>query len=605
MKVNLGSFILRFLKLIAILLLTSWLLLRVSIDSVAISDNFEKGLLIIFGIWQICFWPRINSSLITFLVVTAFGLSSFSPNSGELLLGFLALTLTPSAFNGRLIKPVPVFVFIFSIYLVSRGLAGSLQFLFNSRIMELWTLLNPIQLKGAVDVLFEPIIIWIVFLVFWFRDVKSVLNASSVFKVVVPVVCIIHLVSFLLFGELAFAIRLNSEYLVGMTLFLGFLGIHILKRNNKLWPYVVALLVVCLIPLSQFTGSKQEDFLSQSLPLSATLEYGTLFGFGPLFQPTLESINLSIPQGMLNSLPSDLFWYFYFGGVVGLVGLVILLISIILQGRKFSFFNICLLFTSVCLLIFCPGIFITFEGILICGLFSSTTRQKIFSYKSLLPRHNFIRRGLFFFFLTLGVIITFEIGVVSFKIIRNLERLKSEPKSVEVTKEFVELLLIKEDRFFFYHRGFDPGEISRSFFENLKHGKYVRGASTISMQLAKILFLSNSKTIRRKIQQCLITVFLEAVLSKEEILYKYITNVDFGSGIIGVEKASRHFFGKKPSDLSERQSALLVLMFQDPRVIFNSIRTGRPIVNRAEVLLFRRNIASLDIIRMPHMEFVK
>jgi penicillin-binding protein 1A len=121
-----------------------------------------------------------------------------------------------------------------------------------------------------------------------------------------------------------------------------------------------------------------------------------------------------------------------------------------------------------------------------------------------------------------------------------------------------------EDRRFFRHVGVDPWGMGRAFWRNLRAGRVREGGSTISQQLAKTSFLSPHRTVIRKAQEALIALWLEAFLSKEEILSRYLSNVYFGDNVYGLRAAARHYFNVAPEDLTLAQSAMLAAVVNAP-----------------------------------------
>lgn len=113
-----------------------------------------------------------------------------------------------------------------------------------------------------------------------------------------------------------------------------------------------------------------------------------------------------------------------------------------------------------------------------------------------------------------------------------------------------------EDLEFFHHRGFSTFELTVALREALR-GEELRGASTITQQLAKNLWLSPSRNPLRKVREALLTRALERHLSKQRMLEIYLNVVEFGPGIYGVEAAARHYFDKPAALLTERESAML------------------------------------------------
>ncbi|MEA3057710.1 MAG: penicillin-binding protein [Sphingomonadales bacterium] len=121
-----------------------------------------------------------------------------------------------------------------------------------------------------------------------------------------------------------------------------------------------------------------------------------------------------------------------------------------------------------------------------------------------------------------------------------------------------------EDRRFYRHWGVDPRGIGRALLANLRGGGVREGGSTITQQLAKTNFLSGDRTIKRKAQEVIIAFWLEAWLTKQEILSRYMSSVYFGDGVYGLRAAAHHYFNRDPDKLSLAQSAMLAGLVQAP-----------------------------------------
>lgn len=134
----------------------------------------------------------------------------------------------------------------------------------------------------------------------------------------------------------------------------------------------------------------------------------------------------------------------------------------------------------------------------------------------------------------------------------------------EISPWLVKAVIATEDRRFFEHRGIDPIGVARALWANLHAGETVEGGSTISQQLAKNLFLTPERTLRRKLDEALIAIWLEAKLSKEEILTVYLNKVYLGAGAYGVEAAAQRYFAKRARDLGLAESALLAGLLKAP-----------------------------------------
>ncbi len=136
------------------------------------------------------------------------------------------------------------------------------------------------------------------------------------------------------------------------------------------------------------------------------------------------------------------------------------------------------------------------------------------------------------------------------------ERISSHVKSA---------VIASEDTRFVDHHGFDWGSLRRAASKNVKEGKIVSGGSTITQQLAKNLFLSPSRSVWRKTQESIVTLMLEAALSKQRILEIYLNVIEWGRGVYGIEAAARHYFNRSAEGISELQAAKLASYIPAPR----------------------------------------
>lgn len=121
-----------------------------------------------------------------------------------------------------------------------------------------------------------------------------------------------------------------------------------------------------------------------------------------------------------------------------------------------------------------------------------------------------------------------------------------------------------EDRRFYSHWGIDPRGILRAAWHNLGSGGVREGGSTITQQLAKNAFLDSDRTAGRKIREAMIALWLEAWLTKDEILSRYLSNVYFGDNVYGLTAASKHYFGRTPDKLNIGQAAMLAGLVKAP-----------------------------------------
>ena len=134
----------------------------------------------------------------------------------------------------------------------------------------------------------------------------------------------------------------------------------------------------------------------------------------------------------------------------------------------------------------------------------------------------------------------------------------------KIPKLFQDTIRVTEDASFYQHQGVDLAELKAAFKKNWQTGKYARGASTITQQLAKNLFLSTDKSIIRKIKEYLIARQLERQLSKQRIFELYLNVIEFGPGIFGVQAAADVFFSKDVARLNLEEIVRLTAVIPKP-----------------------------------------
>jgi monofunctional glycosyltransferase len=152
-------------------------------------------------------------------------------------------------------------------------------------------------------------------------------------------------------------------------------------------------------------------------------------------------------------------------------------------------------------------------------------------------------------------------------------------------------VLVAEDSAFWQHDGVDYEQLRESMEVNLERMEFVRGASTITQQLAKNLYLSPSKNPLRKLRELMITRRLEAELSKQRIFEIYLNVVEWGDGIYGAEAAARTYFGSSAAQLDARQAALLAGALVNARLLNPAHPTAR-LRRRQQLILARMGAAA-------------
>jgi penicillin-binding protein 1A len=140
-----------------------------------------------------------------------------------------------------------------------------------------------------------------------------------------------------------------------------------------------------------------------------------------------------------------------------------------------------------------------------------------------------------------------------------------EPVVVErLPEHVVQAFLAIEDRRFYSHWGIDPRGLARALWANVSGSSGTQGGSTITQQLAKISFLTPERSLTRKLREMLIAFWLEAWLTKDEILGRYLSNAYFGDNVYGLRAASLHYFDRQPERLKPEQAILLAGLVQAP-----------------------------------------
>jgi monofunctional biosynthetic peptidoglycan transglycosylase len=184
----------------------------------------------------------------------------------------------------------------------------------------------------------------------------------------------------------------------------------------------------------------------------------------------------------------------------------------------------------------------------------------------------------------------------------SIERMRAKKADPKITWTWVpyerisphlkRAIVVAEDARFTEHEGFDWDAIEKAMEKNRKKGKVVVGASTISQQLAKNLFLSADRTPWRKGQEALITVMIEQVMDKKRILEVYLNVIEWGEGVFGAEAAARHYYKASAAGLGPEASARLAAMVPNPR-FYDRNRNTAWLARKTEIILARMPAAEL------------
>ncbi len=159
----------------------------------------------------------------------------------------------------------------------------------------------------------------------------------------------------------------------------------------------------------------------------------------------------------------------------------------------------------------------------------------------------------------------------------------------QVPDDVVNAVIVAEDGRFWSHDGFDWFEFRESIERNLTEGRAARGASTITQQLVKNLYLSSSKNPLRKLREWVLTWWMEQKLKKRRILEIYLNVIEWGNGIYGIEAAAQRYFDKPARDLTRGEAARLAAVIPNPRG--HSPNDGSDYVERRASLVLERMVA--------------
>lgn len=154
----------------------------------------------------------------------------------------------------------------------------------------------------------------------------------------------------------------------------------------------------------------------------------------------------------------------------------------------------------------------------------------------------------------------------------------------EISPYLKNAIIAVEDAHFYQHPGVDPWGILRAFYVNLRTGRVVEGGSTLTQQLAKMLFLKPEKTMERKMLEAMLAVQLERRYTKDEVFLFYCNQVYLGHGVYGVQAASNYYFGKSAKDLTLPQAVLLAALPKAPQDFSPYTHSDRALARRNHVL---------------------
>ena len=160
-------------------------------------------------------------------------------------------------------------------------------------------------------------------------------------------------------------------------------------------------------------------------------------------------------------------------------------------------------------------------------------------------------------------------------------------------KEFIDYVLCIEDKAFYKHNGFDFKRIIKSIFNNIFKGSS-EGASTITQQYIKNTYLTNEKSINRKIKEIMLAIKLEKQLSKDEILSEYLSCLYFGNNVYGMTNACKYYFNKAPQNLSKQEMISLIALWNAPSIYSNNLIKWNNKKNSIADILYENNLLTYN-----------
>lgn len=145
----------------------------------------------------------------------------------------------------------------------------------------------------------------------------------------------------------------------------------------------------------------------------------------------------------------------------------------------------------------------------------------------------------------------------------------------EVSRPAMGAIVVSEDWAFYQHKGYDANQIKEAIKEDWEAGRFARGASTITQQVARNVFLDKDKNLWRKVKELFLAIRMEDEVGKRKILETYLNIAEWGEGVFGIRAAARTYFSKSPSELTAKEGAFLAMLLPSPKRYSQSFRAKR------------------------------
>lgn len=158
------------------------------------------------------------------------------------------------------------------------------------------------------------------------------------------------------------------------------------------------------------------------------------------------------------------------------------------------------------------------------------------------------------------------------------------PQTEKLSKDYINCVILYEDKNFYFHNAVDPAAVLRAIILNIKNKRIVSGASTLTMQLARILEHNKPRTMKQKIKEACISILLEIAYTKDEILNQYANNAPYGGNVVGMTAASWRYFSRPQTDLSISELAVLSVLPNEPALVRPGSHETKLVEKRNKVL---------------------
>jgi hypothetical protein len=418
-----------------------------------------------------------------------------------------------------------------------------------------------------------PLTLFTFYIYFICTDLKAELHSTGQF--VLPYLFLLILFSLIRHYEYLYAYNgdpkfiLHPELLISQYFITAWLTIQLVQRREKV--KALLLIISAWIFLPRFSISqywKEGNYLPV---LNGNTFWHSVFGFGYkwkiLMKPAFEYTAGQFPLPLTSILTLE-------GGYLLTLLFLAFLIVIFKNSLSGNLISSLIILLVVAAAFYFPVMRDPLSMLILA--FTAASSQKMEKYKhSLTDFHHekYLLRMACSILLLCFLYLGYQ-GFSAFLKIRSGPRFPVLDTAFTIPRHFMNGLLASEDVMFFSHTGVDFARMKQVFLQSLEQGQFIKGASSLSMQLAKVQYLEFDRTIPRKIQQIFIAVYLEKTKTKSEILQEYLAAVPYAPDIRGLNQAAASFFGKIPADLNYVESLKIIMSIPDPASYNASLPLG-------------------------------